>query len=248
MLAEKRKPTPLTTPCGVARYKITEGEVLNMKINKLKIGNTYYLPVKYQPTNYTSGVLVEIINAKRVVLRNKKGNLFACSTEILHKTPDKAVRGRKAQERVRHEMNMQKECLIQKEKESLVAKSIQKKVKELRKKAYATIENDVCVIKGYIKDLSFNTLEEMESWIDCELESYTRFKEEILFKGYKLLRVNDGYGACGYFNKLFLDYPHRTVGCRRFEGNTREYKEEQILDWDYISAIYDMKLLIRETK
>ena len=66
-----------------------------MKIEKLRIGKTYYLPQRGCPTSYTSGVLVEIVSKNKVTLRNKKGELFSCSTNKLHKSPDKAVRGRK---------------------------------------------------------------------------------------------------------------------------------------------------------
>ena len=98
-----------------------------MKIEKLRIGKTYYLPQRGCPTSYTSGVLVEIVSKNKVILENKKGNRFSCNTNKLHKSPDKAVRGRKAQERVRHEMNVKK----QKDRENLVDKGVQDKIKKL---------------------------------------------------------------------------------------------------------------------
>ena len=116
-----------------------------MKIEKLRIGKTYYLPQRGCPTSYTSGVLIEIVSKNKVTLRNKKGELFSCSTNKLHKSPDKAVRGRKAQERVRHEINVKK----QKERESLIDKEIQTKVKKLGHSTYATIEQNKYVVAGY---------------------------------------------------------------------------------------------------
>ena len=89
---------------------------LYMKIENLKIGNTYYLPARYQPYNYTYGILVEIVSKKKVILENKKGQRFSCSTDKLHKSPDKAVVGRKAQERVRKQMNEMKKKMDKKEK------------------------------------------------------------------------------------------------------------------------------------
>lgn len=89
-----------------------------MRVTNLKIGNTYYLPVKYNPTNYTSGVLVEILEGNQVLLQSKKGP-FKINANKLHKRPDKAVKGIKAQERVRAEMTRKKNG-INKKKENKI--------------------------------------------------------------------------------------------------------------------------------
>ena len=66
------------------------------------------MPVKYHPTQYQSGVLVEIIDKKNLVLKSDKGGIIRCSANKLHNRPDKAVKGKKAKERARHEMNMER--------------------------------------------------------------------------------------------------------------------------------------------
>lgn len=43
-----------------------------MKVEKLVIGKTYYIPQRGCPTNYASGVLVEIVSKNKVILENKK--------------------------------------------------------------------------------------------------------------------------------------------------------------------------------
>lgn len=35
-----------------------------MKLEKLKIGNTYYIPAKYCPTSYTYGTLIKIVGER----------------------------------------------------------------------------------------------------------------------------------------------------------------------------------------
>lgn len=77
-----------------------------MKIENLKIGRTYYMPAKYNPTNYTYGELISITPDGKAVLVNKKGEQLTVSPSKLHNRADKAVRGRKAQERVRRELNI----------------------------------------------------------------------------------------------------------------------------------------------
>ena len=138
-----------------------------MKIEKLRIGKTYYLPQRGCPTSYTSGVLVEIVSKNKVILENKKGNRFSCNTNKLHKSPDKAVRGRKAQERVRHEMNVKK----QKDRENLVDKGVQDKIKKLGHSTFATIEQNKYMVVGYkgVPQPRFDTLEELDKWADDEL-------------------------------------------------------------------------------
>lgn len=48
-----------------------------MKIEKLRIGKTYYLPQRGCPTSYTSGVLVEIVSKNKVILENNVAPLSA---------------------------------------------------------------------------------------------------------------------------------------------------------------------------
>lgn len=64
------------------------------------------MPAKYVPTNYTYGELIAITADKKAVLINKKGEQLTVSPNKLHNRADKAVRGRKAQERVRRELNI----------------------------------------------------------------------------------------------------------------------------------------------
>lgn len=77
-----------------------------MKAENLKIGKTYYMPAKYNPTSYTYGELVAITEDKKAVLINQKGERLTVSPNKLHTRADKAVRGRKAQERIRKELNI----------------------------------------------------------------------------------------------------------------------------------------------
>ena len=77
-----------------------------MKVENLKIGRTYYMPAKYNPTSYTYGGLIAITADKKAVLVNKKGEQLTVSPNKLHTRADKAVRGRTAQERVRKELNI----------------------------------------------------------------------------------------------------------------------------------------------
>lgn len=77
-----------------------------MKVENLKIGRTYYMPAKYNPTSYTYGELIAITANKKAVLVNKNGEQLTVSPNKLHTRADKAVRGRKAQERVRKELNI----------------------------------------------------------------------------------------------------------------------------------------------
>ncbi len=216
-----------------------------MKISRLKVGDTYYMS-SCSMHSYKKVTLLEIIDLKHVKLMDKKKKVFITNVSKLHKTPDKAVEGLRHQEAIRREMKKQKNRMVQKEKESLVTKSIQKKVKQLRSKAFATIENDTYVIKGYVKNLKFNTLDEMVAWIDTELELYTKFKKEILSKGYRLLKIKFENGTCSYFYKLCLNFSNRTISCRGFKGDIEEFATEQILDWNYIYDTYGMKMSVKE--
>ena len=64
------------------------------------------MPAKYNPTSYIYGELIAITENRKAVLVNKKGEQLTVSPNKLHTRADKAVRGRKAQERVRRELNI----------------------------------------------------------------------------------------------------------------------------------------------
>lgn len=63
-----------------------------MKAENLKIGRTYYMPAKYNPTSYTYGDLIAITEDRKAVLVNKKGEQLTVSPNKLHTRADKAVR------------------------------------------------------------------------------------------------------------------------------------------------------------
>lgn len=71
-----------------------------MKVEKLVIGKTYYIP--HGTWNYKKGVLIRILDDKKKVLLQGKGEkMFQCSVNKLHTVPYKAVKGYKARERVK---------------------------------------------------------------------------------------------------------------------------------------------------
>lgn len=73
-----------------------------LKIEKLVIGNTYYIP--HGTWNYKKGKLIEILDSKKVLLSDSKGKKFQCSINKLYTVPYKAVKGHKAKERVKQQM------------------------------------------------------------------------------------------------------------------------------------------------
>lgn len=78
-----------------------------MKVEKLVIGKTYYIP--HGTWNYKKGVLIRILDNKKVLLEGKGEKLFQCSINKLHTVPYKAVAGYKARERVKQQFEeMQK--------------------------------------------------------------------------------------------------------------------------------------------
>jgi len=72
-----------------------------MKVEKLIIGNTYYIP--HGTWNYKKGVLIGILDSKGVLLKDTKNKVFRCSVNKLHSMPYKAVKGYKARERVKQQ-------------------------------------------------------------------------------------------------------------------------------------------------
>ena len=77
-----------------------------MKVENLKIARTYYMPEKHNPTTNTNRDQIAKTADKKAVLVNKQGVQLTVSPSKLHTRADKAVRGRKAQERVRRELNI----------------------------------------------------------------------------------------------------------------------------------------------
>ena len=201
-----------------------------MKIEKLRIGKTYYLPQRGCPTSYTSGVLVEIVSKNKVILENKKGNRFSCNTNKLHKSPDKAVRGRKAQERVRHEINVKK----QNDRENLVDKGVQDKIKKLGHSTFATIEQNKYMVIGYkgVSQPRFDTLEELDKWADDELIKLEAYREEIRSKGYKYLKIVGKNGQVTYYHQLNFIFSKFKIRCKSFKGDISEIPENELLNRD----------------
>lgn len=204
-----------------------------MKIEKLKIGNTYYLPQRGCPTNYTYGVLVEIVSKNTVILENKKGKRFSCNVYKLHKSPDKAVRGRKAQERVRREINESK----QREREKLVDKKVQGKVKKLGRSVYATMEKEKYVVRGYKGNKTFTTLEELNNYVDNELKEFKAYQNDIKSRGYKYLCVSCKDGHSEYYTILSISFAKFQISCKHFKGNIEDIMKDKILYRDDVKGL-----------
>lgn len=73
-----------------------------MKIEKLVIGNTYYIP--HGTWNYKKSKLIKILDSKNVLLSDSNERMFRCPINKLHTVPYKAVKGYKARERVKQQM------------------------------------------------------------------------------------------------------------------------------------------------
>lgn len=91
-----------------------------MKVDNLKIGNTYYVTIGNKAHSFKVGTLVEIVNKSSAILEDKKGKRFKCSANRLHKTADKAVMGKKSKMAARQYMNEEK----QKKEESLIDNNV----------------------------------------------------------------------------------------------------------------------------
>lgn len=70
-----------------------------MKIEKLVIGKTYYIP--NGTCNYKRIKLVEILDSKKVLLSDSKGKVFQCFINKLHTVSYKAVKGYKTREGIK---------------------------------------------------------------------------------------------------------------------------------------------------
>lgn len=217
-----------------------------MKVTNLKIGNTYYMQAKYQPTNYTSGVLLEILDGNKVLMQGKNGNTFRSNARKLHNRPDKAVIGKRAQDRVRGEMKAKKEHEKQKEIESLIPKSLQKQIKKLKSGVFGTVENGLYVIKGYIASLQFCTLDEMKEWVEQEINEYQHFKQAVIYPQYKYLKDIDKNGNCLFYTKLSFDFPHRKIRCKKFVGDINVIPVEKILDSKQIPKNIEIEVVDKE--
>ncbi len=136
-----------------------------MKTDNLTIGRKYYISIGNKQRNFKIGTLVEIVNKSSVILEDKKGNRFKCSTNRLYKTADKAVMTRKAKERARQYMNEEK----RKKAESLVDKNIQNRIKKLGHSAYATMEKNKYIVRGYEQTVALNNFYELYNWVNMEL-------------------------------------------------------------------------------
>ena len=154
----------------------------------------------------------------------------SCNTNKLHKSPDKAVRGRKAQERVRHEMNVKK----QKDRENLVDKGVQDKIKKLGHSTFATIEQNKYMVIGYkgLPQPRFDTLEELDKWADDELIKLEAYREEIRSKGYKYLKIVGKNGQVTYYHQLNFIFSKFKIRCKSFKGDISEIPENELLNRD----------------
>ena len=204
-----------------------------MKIENLKIGNTYYVTIGNKAHSFKVGTLVEIVNKSSVILENKKGQRFKCSANRLHKTADKAVMTRKAKNNARQYMNEIK----QKEEERLVDKSIQDKVKKLGHSVYATMVKNKYVVKGYEQPISFGTIEELDNWVNIELAKFETIKEEILNKEYKHLCVTCKDGHKEYYTIINISFKKFEIFCKHFKGNREDIIEEKLLKREDVSGL-----------
>lgn len=196
-------------------------------INKLKIGEIYYIP--NGTWGYKKVTLIEILDSKGVLVSDKKNKKFRVSISKLQKTPDKAVSGFKARQRVKHQMNE----MEQKRKESLVDKEVQKKVKKLGHSTYATVQSEKYVVNGYKgSQPRFDTLEELDKWADDELIKLEDRREEIRSKGYKYLKIEGKDGTVAYYQNLNFIFTKFKIRCKSFKGDISEIPENELLNKD----------------
>lgn len=199
---------------------------IKLKVEKLVVGNTYYVPSG--TWNYKKGVLIRILSNKKVLLEGKNGKMFQCSINKLHTVPYKAVAGYKARERVKQEMKDAE----QRDRENLVDKNVQKKVKKLGHSIYATKEKDKYIVIGYsgLPQPRFNTLDELDKWADGEMIKLEVRREEIRSKGYKYLKIEDKNGQASYYQNLNFIFTKFEIRCKNFKGNISEIPENKILN------------------
>lgn len=200
-----------------------------MKIENLKIGNTYYVSKgrsKGVYHSYIYGKLVEIISNKRVVIEKPNGNREICKIDLLHKSADKAVGSRKAKEAAKRQMKLLKRA----EDEKLVDSSVQHKVNRLGKDVYATKTKTRYIVMGYPCGISFKNLEELEGWADSELEKLNPIKEDIKAGKYKHLCVTCKDGHKEYYTIINISLKNFQIQCKHFRGTNNDIVEEKLLD------------------
>lgn len=212
-----------------------------MKIENLKIGNTYYISQNKANgvyTSYTQGKLVEIISKNKVLVEKRNGDKVAYRRDLLHKSPVKAVTSKKAKDRVRKELK----AMNRKNAESLVDKKVQCKVKQLGHSTYATIKKDKYIVIGYVgHSASFSTLEELDKWADSELIKLKERRDSIRDKGYKYLKITAKGGKTEYYSKLIFAFTKFEIMCRLFKGDTSKLDADLVLDRDDVP---EMKIKI----
>ena len=204
-----------------------------MKVDNLKIGNTYYVTIGNKAHSFKVGTLVEIVNKSSVILEDKKGKRFKCSANRLHKTADKAVMGKKSKMAARQYMNEEK----QKKEESLIDNNVQDKVKKLGHSVYATMVKNKYVVKGYEQPITFSTLEELDNWVNIELEKFETIKEEILNKGYKHLCVTCKDGHKEYYSIINISFKKFEIFCKHFKGKVEDITKEKLLMREDVSGL-----------
>lgn len=181
-----------------------------MKTSNLRIGRTYYLHVKGNPREVTWGTLIDITDNGKAIM-NRNGKIFSCSPNKLHKKPEQAVVGKKAQQRARITINQQ----TQRIEEKLVDKAVQAKVKKLGHSTYATKYGDKYIVKnkpGFSG--TFNTLEALDEWADSELKDLEILKNNILSQNYKLLRVENKNNEVLYFKIMSISFNKFEIRCK----------------------------------
>ena len=119
----------------------------------------------------------------------------------------------------------------QKQKESLVDKEVQKKVKKLGHSTYATIQHGKYVVNGYRGNQPrFDTLEELRIWADNEWEKWKQRIEEICSKGYKYLKIEDKNGQASYYTHLNFIFSKFIIRCKVFHGDINDIPQNIILN------------------
>lgn len=208
-----------------------------MKLENLKIGEKYYCPLEGNPKSFRSGVLIEFISNKRVLLQSKRGKKFICHINQLHNTPDKAVVGRKAQKAARREMNRWKH----QEREKIIDNYLEKKIKQLGHSTYVTIHENQYAIAGCKRKqhLLFDTLGELERWVDDELLKLEDYRKEL--SSYKYLVIEGKDGKVEYFHHLNFIFSQYKIRCKVFRGALDEIEKEKVLNR---KDVPEMKIII----
>lgn len=205
-------------------------EVKYLKIENLKIGNTYYISKNKANGvyhSYTYGKLIEIISKNRVLIQKHNGEIISCKTDLLHKTAMKAVTSKKARDGIRRTLKKAE----RKNAESLVDKKVQCKVKQLGHSTYATIKKDKYIVIGYVgHSASFSTLEELDRWADSELIKLKERRDNIRDKGYKYLKITARDGKTEYYSKLIFAFTKFEIMCKPFKGDVSKLDDNLVLD------------------